>query len=68
VSRRGVVELEARIDYRSQPARGHAFAPWFDEGRPVNRLTLDAFCPISGQPGGGACAVRIERMAQRSGA
>ena len=68
VSRRGAVELEARIDYRSQPARGHLFAPWFDEGKPVNRLTLDAFCPLSGQPDGGACAVRVERVASRSGA
>jgi nitrate reductase (cytochrome) len=67
VSRRGAVELEARIDYRSQPLRGHAFAPWFDERRPVNRLTLDAFCPLSGQPDGGACAVRVERLTPRGG-
>jgi nitrate reductase (cytochrome) len=65
VSRRGSVELEARIDYRSQPPRGHVFAPWFDQERPVNRLTLDAFCPLSGQPGGAACAVRVERVASR---
>jgi nitrate reductase NapA len=61
-SRRGAVELEARIDYRGQPPRGRLFAPAFDEGAPVNVLTLDACCPISGQPAYGACAVRIERV------
>jgi nitrate reductase NapA len=61
-SRRGSVELEARIDYRGQPPRGCVFVPAFDEGAPVNLLTLDACCPISGQPAYGACAVRIARV------
>lgn len=63
VSRRGAIEIEARIDYRSQPPRGQVFAPSFDERHPVNRLTLDAACPLSGQPDGGKCAVRLERLA-----
>jgi nitrate reductase NapA len=66
VSRRGALEIEARIDYRSQPPRGLLFAPVFDEGEPVNRLMLDAYCPISGQPDGSKCAVRIERLSARS--
>jgi nitrate reductase NapA len=61
-SRRGSVELEARIDYRGQPPRGRLFAPAFDEGAAVNLLTQDACCPISGQPAYGACAVRVERV------
>jgi nitrate reductase NapA len=61
-SRRGALTLEARIDYRCQPPRGLLFAPVFDEGAPVNVLTPDDACPISGQPGGGACAVRVERV------
>lgn len=61
-SRRGSVELEARIDYRGQPPRGRLFAPSFDEGAAVNLLTLEACCPISGQPDYGACAVRVERV------
>jgi len=60
-SRRGAVELEARIDYRGQPSRGQVFAPSFDEGARVNEVTLDAGCPLSGQPGG-SCAVRVERV------
>ncbi len=66
VSRRGSVELEARIDYRSQPPRNTVFVPSFDEARAVNRLTLDACCPLSGQPDGGKCAVRVERLSARS--
>jgi nitrate reductase NapA len=62
VSRRGSVEIEARIDYRSQPPRGQLFAPWFDESRLVNTLTLDACCPLSGQPDTATCAVRLERV------
>ncbi len=61
-SRRGSVELEARIDYRGQPPRGRLFAPAFDEGVAVNLLTIDACDPISGQPDYGACAVRVERL------
>ncbi len=67
LSRRGSIELEARIDYRSQPPRGQVFVPSFDEARPVNRLTLDACCPLSGQPDGGKCAVRVERLPGRGG-
>ena len=62
VSRRGSLEIEARIDYRSQPPRGQLFVPSFDEALPVNRLTLDAGCPLSGQPDAGKCAVRVERL------
>jgi nitrate reductase NapA len=62
VSRRGSLELEARIDYRSQPARGQLFMPWFDESLPARRLMLDAFCPLSGQPDSVTCAVRVEPL------
>jgi nitrate reductase NapA len=67
VSRRGAIELEARVDYRSQPPRGLVFVPSFDESVPVNRLTLDAACPLSGQPEG-SCAVRLEPPSRRTGA
>jgi nitrate reductase (cytochrome) len=67
VSRRGTLEVEARIDYRSQPPRGQVFVPTFDEARLVNRLTLDASCPLSGQPDGDKCAVRVEPLPARSG-
>jgi nitrate reductase NapA len=67
VSRRGTLELQARIDYRAQPPRGQVVVPTFDEGLPVQRLTLDAGCPLSGQPETSKCAVRVERLSSRSG-
>ena len=67
VTRRGSLELEARIDYRAQPPRGQVFVPFFDESLLVNELTLDAYDPISAQPDYKKCAVRVERIAGRSG-
>jgi hypothetical protein len=44
------------------------FTVWdTDEGRLVNRLTLDAGCPLSGQPETSKCAVRVERLASQGG-
>ncbi len=65
ISRRGALELPARIDHRSQPPRGQVFVPAFDEGHPVHLLTLDACCPLSGVPSY-TCAVRVERAASPS--
>jgi nitrate reductase NapA len=66
VSRRGSLTIPVRIDYRAQPARGQLFVPFFDESLLVNELTLDAFCPISGQPDFKKCAVRVERLQGRA--
>ena len=60
-SRRGSLDIEARVDYRSQLPRSQVFIPSFDETRPVERLMLDASCPLSGQPHNTTCAVKIER-------
>jgi nitrate reductase NapA len=62
VTRRGSMEIEARIDFRARPARGQVFVPFFDESLLVNELTLDAYCPISAQPDYKKCAVRVERI------
>ena len=62
VTRRGSMEIPARIDYRARPARGQVFVPFFDEALLVNELTLDAYCPISAQPDYKKCAVRVERL------
>jgi nitrate reductase (cytochrome) len=63
VTRRGALELEARVNHRTQPQRGMVFVPAFDESAPANRLTGDACCPLSGQPATSSCAVRVERIA-----
>ncbi len=62
VTRRGSMELQARIDYRARPTRGQLFVPFFDETLLINDLTLDAYCPISAQPDYKKCAVRLERV------
>jgi nitrate reductase NapA len=66
VSRRGAMEIQARIDYRAQPPRGQVFVPFFDESLLVNELTLDAYCPISAQPDYKKCAVRVEPLRTRA--
>jgi nitrate reductase NapA len=66
VSRRGSLEAEARLDYRSQVPSGQVFVPSFDEAVPVRRLTLDAADPLSGQPEAGRCAVRVEPVRGRT--
>jgi nitrate reductase NapA len=38
------------------------FVPFFDEGKLINELTLDAFCPISKQPDYKKCSVRVEKV------
>ena len=61
-SRRGSIELPVWIDGRGQPPRGTVFVPFFDEARLINKVTLDAHCPISKQPDYKKCAVQVERI------
>ena len=61
-SRRGSVELKAKVDERGQPPRGSVFVPFFDEQRLANVLTLDAMDCISKEPDYKKCAVRVEKV------
>lgn len=67
VSRRGELELPARIDDRGKPLPGSVFVPFFDEGKLINKVTLDAYCPISKQPDYKKCAVRVEKIGAARG-
>ena len=62
VSRRGKIDMPARINGRGNPTPGQVFVPFFDEHYLINELTLDAFCPISKQPDYKKCAVRVEKV------
>ena len=62
VSRRGKMELAARIGGRGSVQKGEVFVPFFDEQELVNELTLDSYCPISAEPDYKKCAVRAERV------
>ncbi|MBX9579412.1 MAG: molybdopterin-dependent oxidoreductase [Gemmataceae bacterium] len=61
-TRRGSLELTAWIDGRGRCPKGHVFVPFFDETKPINRLTLDAHCPFSKEPDYKKCAVRLVKV------
>lgn len=62
VSRRGELILKAVVGGRGTPRRGSVFVPFFDQSKLVNKLTLDAYCPISKEPDFKKCAVRVEKI------
>lgn len=59
ISRRGELRLVAKVDERGRPPRGSVFVPFFDEGKLINRLTLDAMDNISYEPDYKKCAVKV---------
>ena len=60
-SRRGEVLTRVETAGRNKPPEGVVFIPWFDESQLVNKLTLDATCPISRQTDYKKCAVRVDK-------
>jgi nitrate reductase (cytochrome) len=60
-SRRGEIMAHVETKGRNKLPRGMIFVPFFDEGRLVNRLTLDATCPISKETDFKKCAVKVVR-------
>jgi nitrate reductase (cytochrome) len=47
---------------RNKPPQGLVFIPFFDAGRLVNKLTLDATCPISKETDYKKCAVKVVKV------
>jgi nitrate reductase NapA len=62
ISRRGEVRTRVETKGRNQPPPGLVFVPWFDASRLINKVTLDATCPISKQTDYKKCAVRVEKV------
>ena len=60
-SRRGEVEAVVEIGGRNRMPKGMVYVPWFDEGVPINKVTLDATCPISKETDFKKCAVRVSK-------
>ncbi len=58
-SRRGKIRARVAVDRRNRMPRGMVFVPWFDEAVFINKVTLDATCPISKQTDFKKCAVRL---------
>ncbi len=61
-TRRGELVTRVETRGRNRVPEGVVFIPWFDEGQLVNKLTLDATCPISKETDFKKCACRIERV------
>jgi len=58
-SRRGRITARVELAGRNRPPRGTVYVPWFDESVFVNKVTLDATCPISKETDFKKCAVRV---------
>ena len=58
-SRRGKVKARIETRGRNRPPRGLVFVPWFDEKVYINKVCLDATCPMSKQNDFKKCAVKI---------
>jgi len=60
-SRRGRITARVELAGRNRPPRGTVYVPWFDESVFINKVTLDATCPISKEIDFKKCAVRVSR-------
>jgi len=58
-TRRGEIVASVETRGRNKPPAGLIFIPWFDARRLVNKLTLDATCPISKETDFKKCAARV---------
>ncbi|SMP32456.1 nitrate reductase catalytic subunit NapA [Shimia sagamensis] len=60
-TRRGDMQSRVETRGRNKMPRGVVFVPWFDEGQLINKLTLDATCPLSKETDFKKCACKVER-------
>ncbi len=58
-SRRGKVRAHVETRGRNRVPKGLIYVPWFDEKVFINKVALDATCPISKQTDFKKCAVKI---------
>ncbi len=58
-SRRGKIKARVETRGRNRPPRGLVFVPWFDEKVFINKVCLDATCPMSKQTDYKKCAVKL---------
>ena len=59
MSRRGEIESVVETRGRNRVPEGLVFVPWFDAGRLINKVTLDATDPLSKETDYKKCAVKI---------
>jgi nitrate reductase NapA len=61
-SRRGKIKAVVETKGRYKLPPGMVYVPWFDESIYINKLTLDATCPISKQTDFKKCAVKVAKV------
>ncbi len=61
ISRRGEILARVETRGRNRMPPGLIFIPWFDAGRIVNKLTLDATDPLSKETDYKKCAVKVRK-------
>jgi nitrate reductase NapA len=61
ISRRGEMLSRVETRGRNKPPEGLIFVPWFDAGRLINKVTLDATDPMSKETDFKKCAVKVEK-------
>lgn len=59
ISRRGEIEMRAETKGRNKMPEGMVFVPFFDAGRLVNKLVLDATDPLSKETDFKKTAVKV---------
>ena len=62
VSRRGEIIARVETRGRNRPPEGLIFVPWFDAGRLINKVTLDATDPLSKETDYKKCAVKVVKV------
>ena len=60
-SRRGKIKVKVDMRGRNKPPVGLIYVPWFDENVFINKVTLDATCPLSGETDFKKCAVKVTK-------
>jgi len=58
-SRRGKIKALVETQGRNRPAKGYTFAAFFDEGVFVNKICLDATCPMSKETDYKKAAIKV---------
>jgi len=64
MTRRGEVTSRLETQGRNKPPKGLVFIPFFDESQLVNKLVLDATCPISKETDFKKCACKVVKGAE----
>lgn len=61
-SRRGKIKAKVDMRGRNKPPVGLVYVPFFDENVYINKVCLDATCPLSGETDFKKCAVKITKV------